>query len=682
MAAESGDSHSHPSFSLWDSIAGISVNKSNSYILHHSIGKESMLSWSSAILTLALVFVLSQLANYAYNIHRPQHAIQASTSWSPLNESVTIPFKYLSRNSSIFNINATVVLEDAKHNETSAPQHAAACEYLLQIHKNQSQLDMNEFSSRFRLATPKLLFPELLKFICERTRQLDKVVMRQNGSDVHIVHKKSDNNPHTSKCPFNFSVYVYPVSEKLSSLRVAEEARRNRTLHVCRKCILEQFSLEYIIYDFFTQFCGRTADPSKADFFYIPMVRDAELRWLMERGLGKHRPPFPAEEALLDLLEKNNTSRFKDYFHVSDRWWLRNQGADHIIGVYQYRTAYNLLNCVVMPAPVTNLRHERNARGFFHYMLHLHNPIFIAIEYSKSFIQEYPICSRSKNILVPYPTIDPELYSHKWAVPPITANRSALLFYSGGLHGDCVQVREALHRLVKNSTKIAGILPPGGMNMAQRESGFLSSTFCPVPIGDSPSSKRMYDVLNFGCIPVILSDDLVWAYSNYSGGSLDPYIFSIQLPQSVVQYSAKQLLTKFSRLQLGFLPKSGIAYYDLLSESLAAGGEYLSKRYVNPLVQILLRIPYQDIVFLRKNIRDVAPLYRYYRMKAMTRIPIAHHRYPDGGAILELARQLEFRKISSVTRTRELCKAERERKGHVYVSRYPCDDGRARRRVL
>jgi hypothetical protein len=66
----------------------------------------------------------------------------------------------------------------------------------------------------------------------------------------------------------------------------------------------------------------------------------------MERGIAKNRPPSPAEAAMLDLIEKNSTDKFKDYFKVSDEWWLRNQGADHI---------------VVMPAPVTNLRHERYA---------------------------------------------------------------------------------------------------------------------------------------------------------------------------------------------------------------------------------------------------------------------------------------------------------------------------------
>ena len=38
--------------------------------------------------------------------------------------------------------------------------------------------------------------------------------------------------------------------------------------------------------------------------------------------------------------------------------------------------------------------------------------------------------------------------------------------------------------------------------------------FYVLSLGDSPSSKRMYDVLNFGCIPVVLSDELVWVISS------------------------------------------------------------------------------------------------------------------------------------------------------------------------
>ena len=43
----------------------------------------------------------------------------------------------------------------------------------------------------------------------------------------------------------------------------------------------EQFALEYVVHDFFTQFCGRTADPEEADFFYLPIIRDVNNFKLM-----------------------------------------------------------------------------------------------------------------------------------------------------------------------------------------------------------------------------------------------------------------------------------------------------------------------------------------------------------------------------------------------------------------
>jgi hypothetical protein len=44
---------------------------------------------------------------------------------------------------------------------------------------------------------------------------------------------------------------------------------------------------------------------------------------------------------------------WKEYLNITDEYWVKNNGADHII---------------VMPAPVTNLRHETSMRGFFHYV--------------------------------------------------------------------------------------------------------------------------------------------------------------------------------------------------------------------------------------------------------------------------------------------------------------------------
>ena len=161
---------------------------------------------------------------------------------------------------------------------------------------------------------------------------------------------------HQDKCLYDFKVYVYPLSPELSPIKLAEEARKNQTFHVCQKCIYEQFALEYVLVDFFTQFCGRTYNPEEADFFYLPVVRDVDYRVALQRGGGKGRDPSPMENVLIEAMEKNNTAPWREYLNVTDRYWHRYNGADHIIA---------------MPAPVTNLRHQSSMRGHFHYVCYL-----------------------------------------------------------------------------------------------------------------------------------------------------------------------------------------------------------------------------------------------------------------------------------------------------------------------
>ena len=263
-------------------------------------------------------------------------------------------------------------------------------------------------------------------------------------------------------CMYDFKVYVYELPSTLGSIQLGHEARRNRTLHVCQKCILEQFALEYIINDFFTQFCGRTYDPSLADFFYLPLTRDAEYRYMLDNNIRGKRQPSLTEQALLDILEKGKSSKWTAIFNITDKYWRAKSGADHIL---------------VMPAPVTNFRHETGMRGFFHYMPHLHTPIFLGVEYSVSFVNEYPICSSQKNIVMPYPTTDPDLFNGKLWADPI--HRNSLLFYAGGLHGDCIEVRRAMRDLMKNSTKLKDVLPDVKAVQTEREHGFRAATFCP-----------------------------------------------------------------------------------------------------------------------------------------------------------------------------------------------------------
>lgn len=67
--------------------------------------------------------------------------------------------------------------------------------------------------------------------------------------------------------------------------------------------------------------------------------------------------------------------------------------------------------------------------------------------------------------------------------------RHRLYFYQGGYHGSCIFVRQGLVNLMK----LKQYASPRGDR--KRELGFQTASFCPIPVGDSPSSKRMYDVL-------------------------------------------------------------------------------------------------------------------------------------------------------------------------------------------
>ena len=230
-----------------------------------------------------------------------------------------------------------------------------------------------------------------------------------------------------------------------------------------------------------------------------------------------NRGSSPTDIAVLNMIERGDSAMWNKHFQVTDKYWRRHNGADHIL---------------VMPAPVTNFRHEGSRRGFFHYMIQLHLPIFLNVEFSRSFIHEYPVCARIKNIVMPYPTTDFELFNGNYKAVTARYERKRLLFYQGGNHGSCTEIRAKLNHIVKEIETSEKVKIRGKY---WREANFKSAIFCPIPVGDSPSSKRMYDVMNMGCIPVVLSDDIVWAYSKLVGGALNPAAFSIQIPQLVRQ---------------------------------------------------------------------------------------------------------------------------------------------------
>jgi len=243
----------------------------------------------------------------------------------------------------------------------------------------------------------------------------------------------------------------------------------------------------------------------------------------------------------------------------------------------------------------------------------------------------------------------------------------------------------------------------------------------------------MYDVLNFLCIPVILSDDIIYAYSDQSGGPFNHSLFSIQLPQSLIYYTTlKQLsLYRNNKQLMGILP-SGQLIYDLLESSYHQHGDYYyyndrsssgsssrssrsrsnnySSIYINPLIHILQSISMLDIQILRNNMYHISSYYRYYQIKTsptttptsnmssssksaftssttstktttttttttiMNQIPLIDHYFPDGDAMTMLTQLLSLRKKKGLYNISNQCQLERKGRKHNYISRFTCDN--------
>ena len=204
----------------------------------------------------------------------------------------------------------------------------------------------------------------------------------------------------------------------------------------------------------------------------------------------------------------------------------------------------------------------------------------------------------------------------------------------------------------------------------------------------------------FGCIPVILSDELVWAYSYETGGSFNTSSFSIQFPQRIVQRTASQLIDELKNVEFGYLPSgrsllsiirevandekseefktqhsidnsttstSFIAINDNIDKSHQTKREKKQRRQqlqsgavvdqsINTLIRVLLKITDHEIAMLQDNVKLFSQYYRFYQYNAsMTSIPTAVHYYPNGGAISKFAELLSKRKNEGIVKIGRAC---------------------------
>jgi hypothetical protein len=399
-------------------------------------------------------------------------------------------------------------------------------------------------------------------------------------------------------------------------LDLRRQSQANRTSHYDIEGQHVQYATELLVREVMInpKSCLRTYNPDEATLFYVPYLPSVEhhkgSKYINDMALS------PYGNAILDILDKDNYTAWENTFGLTAKYWKRHGGADHIL---------------VFSEPMHGLWHPRQRRGNYHFIhsqKQLHPPIVISVELSTTFVKMYPKCA-AKNILMPYPNTDGRWFNgkhHSEAVKASTAWNASLKvsiaalpeeqllgqeparpiaqFYGAGNHGTCKQLRQAMasdysqcalsSKLFKQNVKISSYVI--GMNLA---------SFCPCPGGDSPSAKRMFDAVLAGCIPIILSQDFVWPFTNEFDPNLelDPTVFSLR-------YSAKD-------------------YEDPLLDVTTCSPLNSSKP---GLQSNLEQISAREIGRLRNGLRQARDLYSWYQVRPdLPDNPLWENILPDGG---------------------------------------------------
>jgi Exostosin family len=189
-----------------------------------------------------------------------------------------------------------------------------------------------------------------------------------------------------------------------------------------------------------------------------------------------------------------------------------------------------------------------------------------------------------------------------------TEQRMLLQYYSAANHGACKWIRVSLGQDYQSCSSSYKTV------MANNYSQALSmrlATFCPCPGGDSPSAKRMFDAVLSGCIPVILSHDFVWPFSNEILSDSDSLVPVLNPNDFAIRLNARDYMR----------PSLNNQTCQPLN----------SKR--RGLESLLQSISPVEIQRLQRNIEHVATThYSWYRPRAdLPANPLWHRVLPDGG---------------------------------------------------
>ncbi|KAJ4953343.1 hypothetical protein NE237_030175 [Protea cynaroides] len=267
-------------------------------------------------------------------------------------------------------------------------------------------------------------------------------------------------------------VYVYDLPSKYNEDFVQKDPR----------CLTHMFAAEIYMHQFLLTSPVRTLNPEEADWFYTPVYTTCDLT------TGGHPMIYRSPRIMRSAISL-----------ISSNWpyWNRTEGADHFF---------------LVPHDFGACFHYEEETAIERGIL----PLLQRATLVQTFGQRNHVCMMEGSIIIPPYAPPQRLQSH--LVPPNTP-RSIFVYYRGIFYdiGNDPQggyyargVRASLWENFKNNLlfDISYEHPRTYYEDLQR------AVFCLCPLGWAPWSPRLVEALIFGCIPVIIADDIVLPFAD------------------------------------------------------------------------------------------------------------------------------------------------------------------------
>nr|ACN31576.1 unknown [Zea mays] len=267
-------------------------------------------------------------------------------------------------------------------------------------------------------------------------------------------------------------VFVYEMPRKYNKMLVDNDSR----------CLQHMFAAEIFMHQFLLSSAVRTLDPEAADWFYTPVYTTCDLT---PQGFPL---PFRAPRMMRSAIR-----------YVAATWpfWNRTDGADHF-----FLTPHDFGACF----------HYQEERAVERGIL----PLLRRATLVQTFGQRNHVCLQDGSITVPPYASPHRLQAH--LVGPGTPRSIFVyfrgLFYDMGNDPEGGYYARGARASVWENFKDNPLFDISTEHPATYYEDMQRAIFCLCPLGWAPWSPRLVEAVVFGCIPVIIADDIVLPFAD------------------------------------------------------------------------------------------------------------------------------------------------------------------------